>query len=331
MKKLLNFRIINLVIFAILFYSCIAEDSVSPMEYHLKSSSSYESSAEEIGWEYKLEYIQNNKIDILESSGIKLVDYYVNGKVKSLNDIEIVKSNILDDKSFIPLFDKSMEKVKPISIEDAKKMETSAQRYTEDRLISFLDSTVSIGVDIVKILWNYNGSEFYSTCIVSDEQGLIYDNIITNIFILSASQSNVPHSHKRLKSASVETQNGPISFSRTKGGTAYWLWGSERGFAEVYYSVSGMAVNGVKSIDSYYQYANDYMSIGKSDSKVTVLSAQTGTNGHYNVTWGWYIATPAFSIELVFTGSSWTVEIGTSLGTEAHGSGSEYVSPNQLN
>ncbi|WP_159523829.1 hypothetical protein [Sunxiuqinia indica] len=160
------------------------------------------------------------------------------------------------------------------------------------------------------------------------------DILAANIMIFKMKDEVESISHLvRLKSANMEEDpsSEPISYSRTYGGTAYWLWGSERGGVTISVSAEGETKNGTKFINSHTETATDYISIGTSDSRVTTNSFTAGSSGHYDIAWAWYLATPLVSATIEFSGGNYTVKMGTALGSEAHGSGRSYITPNDLN
>ena len=77
--------------------------------------------------------------------------------------------------------------------------------------------------------------------------------------------------------------------------------------------------------------ASSYMSIGQSKAEITVKSFVTGTTGHYDCAFGWYLATPLVSISMSYNGTVFNINIGVVIGSEAHDVGGAYVSPSQLN
>lgn len=324
----------------LLFNSCTKEDLFYPgneldisSDGKLNNDHLKKATIANNNWRQQLESILSDTLEILNLNEISLHSYEFVDSINSDDDVNLAKLNIQSDNSFVPLYAGSLKKIVPITMKEAKISNSAIQQFDPARLKTYLDINVKPGLKKLKLNWNYKSMDFSSICLVSEEKGIVYDNLISNIMIVKqcSKQSNsISYSPLILKTANIETDNGSISYYNGISMNAYWLWGSDRGNATVNYNVGGHVQDGIKYIDNHYENASCNMTIGTCDAKITVKSFETGSGGHYECVYGWYLASPLVSISMSYNGSGYNINVGVSLGSEAHNVGGAYVSTSQL-
>ena len=291
-------------------------------------------------WKEQLNYLVDNDIPFLKDNGIKLLGYKAVTAINSKRKRHTAKFEILQEDSYVPVYTEEVNKIFLTPIRDIPiKYKT---QFTFENLKYYLSNKID-NSDLKKIVlnWQYKGSKFSSICLVSDREGIVYDNIITNIIIVETKPEviftpvRLKKSTIRLKSANIEEDtpipDGPISYSRTYSKTAYWLWGYERGRVTISIEVRGQVINGIKHINSHSENASSYITLGKGESVVTLNSFVKGSSGQCDIAWAWYLATPLVTIDISFLAGSYTVDVGFGFGSRLYGSGRENVSPYDLN
>ena len=327
--------LVSIAILSIIFQGCEKEDFFyENIETSFEDNNLKNASIAMDDWQSQIDYMINNNVKFLEKNDIRLLKAEEGTAINSRTDIESYKSEILQEQNYIPLYKRELNSIILTTI--GKIPTQYKSQYKPTNLVKYLSEVEVKNLKKVVLDWRYKDEYFSTICLVSDQEGIIYDNIISNIVILQPIEQNLSSSTStlRLKSGSIEdppTQNGPISFSKTSGATAYWLWGAERGEATVTVSATGEAINGTKYIYGHHEEAYDYITIGSSGSGTILNSFSTGSNGNYDVAWMWYLASPAITVNVTITNGSYTLDVSGILGSEGHGSGREYITPYHLN
>jgi hypothetical protein len=175
------------------------------------------------------------------------------------------------------------------------------------------------GAKILRLKWNNNGIETNTVCAVSDRDGIIYDNFITNFFVMKEPtivctqdgrcNNLIANTTPRLKTGSEGSNfTGIAHWTYTDG--ANWIWGSERGSVTIthdgYYSSGGF---------SHHNFnASHYFSLGNSDAKVSEI-------GNNTIAYGYGFSTPLITINITLTGSNYNVSFGSMIGSTSGGNG----------
>ena len=188
--------LIGLVSFGLTMQSCSDEtyfdDSLDKVEYgefeYLGKKIKYDKS--NALWQEQLNLLINNN-NRIKNSGLELHDYIFVRKIDIIEEIENIKSEILDDNSLIAWCDTVSNRLELYPLYKIDKDKTLKQIL--DRLISpskhsseidNSNSFISVyefeenDMGIVNLEWIYKGNKYNTICLVSDKKGVIYDNFL---------------------------------------------------------------------------------------------------------------------------------------------------------
>ena len=148
-------------------------------------------------WRHQLDLIKERNQSINDSTKVgmdipQLLNYKYLDEIKTVNDLSRIKKVLLTDNSYLPLSISGVIKVVTFKELRSIKGENDFSDI-HSNMQQLLDNTIHIGYSKVELTWKYHSLMFKTICIVSDN-GIIYDNIITNIMPISQ----------------VEEQSGPI-------------------------------------------------------------------------------------------------------------------------
>jgi hypothetical protein len=276
--------------------------------------------SEDLNWEDQLESIMNTPPDILVNSKIELLGYeIISDNIDNSIDENNYKNAIKSDENMIPFYSDDFKSVKGITKKEITLRSSQHQKFTPEEGDNFLDEIELQGAKILRLKWNNNGIETNTICAVSDKEGIVYDNFITNFLVIKEPiivnsqdgkiDSTIANTTPRLKSGSENTNfTGTVLWSISD--TALWLWGSERG--EVVITHTGYYSSGSFSYHNFN--ATHYMSIGNSGAIVSQISSNT-------IAYGYGMSTPYISITITFSGQNYSVQFSTMIGSTIGGSG----------
>ena len=314
----MNIRIF-FVVLAVIF--CMGSCNTSfydekEMLSHLGKDSSISLICDNI-WITQLERIKNQPPNLLNKSGISLVNYELLDLLDSETKIMNYKNEIKQNENMIPCYI-SIDEIKAITKEEARCSNSSNQLYTFSKLENYVDSVVKLNTKIVRLEWNNNGDIENTLCVVSDKDGILYDNFITNTIVINApeiSESEILNSNLGTNIIRLKTnsESGVVNkyYEWTLKGTASWLWGTERGSAEIvhigYYDAQERFI--------YHDFnASHYFILGNSDAEVSEVDLNT-------IAYGYGFSTPGITISLTFTGQIYTLSFSSTLGSTAGDTG----------
>jgi len=290
-------------------------------------------------WQVQLSKIIENN-NWLERNNLQLISYEYLKDINSVEELTALKNSI--GNLFPSYVDQNNFK-----IQEAPKFKNEFRPYL-DTIISSTKSAISKKLSkhrevsyfkqgdlgAVRLKWSYNGNMIYTTCIVSREKGIIYDNFLyficyknTNVKRLGG----IPSLLKMSEGGDIPDGGSPVSFTDDEGGMWENLFGMTVFECYIHVEVTGKAVVGAhsiqtKAITGHTYNANYNSAIGFSgEARVESISFKTGTNGHFQYAWG-YCFKFAGSATLGWDGVSFSVPTGAS---EGHAGGS-YVGPDAL-
>lgn len=111
----------------------------------------------------------------------QLLGYKYQGVIETLEDLSTVKARLMSEENYFPTCDGNagmkLCKVKELKASGSKK---DIEAFSTS-LAKCVDQLVQVGCGTVELKWKYGPNVFKTICIVSDK-GIVYDNIITNLF-----------------------------------------------------------------------------------------------------------------------------------------------------
>lgn len=186
-----------------------------------------------IDWKSQLNALKENPKDLLVVSGISLIDYQLVDTIDNNQKLFKYKDVLKEEQDMLPFYNQSMDTIKVLTKKEALNTRSVNQKFTFDRLNEYIDENVQDGMNIIRLTWNNNGTIVNTLCAVSDKKGIVYDCLISNALIFKVEESILDEEESASKPNTRVLV--PFTGSRvwTMRVTAEWLWGAERGFAEV--------------------------------------------------------------------------------------------------
>ncbi len=235
---------------------------------------------------------------------VRAIDYNVTGMINSEDEMTRLKNEIISLDAWIP----SGPLYKPEQVTAIMFREYADQIKAIESVSNLLDTTLAVGQQVVQINWRKGATQFSSICIVGEE-GIVYDNMLTNVAIMEEPDEEPEF---------VEYKDSNAKISLTAYGwvmTVYhakWLWGQTRGKGKVtvYAYCNGSSIS--TAHNTYNTSA--YFSVGS-----CLLKARTIQNSPCHKvqhTWGW--ATPTGSVS--FDSNKFKVNVG-GVGSKGNGGG----------
>lgn len=287
--------------------SSFFEFSLSSDDYYTPIIHNHDVVVDDSPWTLLLEKLEKKGADIIPNISIALSGYESICKITENNLLD-VKNTVMENLALIPCYDnnticKVLTNVKNIADVNGN----SSALYNLNRRNEYIENEVKPGMELLKLLWNNNDTIICTYCIVSDKSGIIYDDLITNTVLFESSTTD--KTNKRQK-----TRGEDPHFTGTKTWgitvTADWLWGTERGRAEInhdcYFS-NGQIIG--QDSDAFA-----YMTIGNAEAERTEIA--------YNkIAYGYALSTPLIDITITFNSGYYTVSLSSDLGSYAKGAG----------
>ncbi len=304
------------------------EEMFENIQYHDEMGESYQNSIEMnvmkgVDWRGQLQKIIDTPPAILKESGIALLSYSIIDDIDSDVKALEMKKKLKSEEDMIPSYSKDLKSIQAITKTKARNISNDAQCYTFSICEKYIDDHIMVGMKVLSLRWNNKGVETTTSCIVSDKQGIVYDNFIINAFIINTPVTtidvvaidNKEEMGVNKLSAESETHDVMPIFSGfvnwSTSGTAEWLWGSERGYARILHT-------GHYYYDSFLRHdysASHYFQLGNSDAEVQELA--------YNrIAYGYGFSTPGITINLTFNAGAFSLSFGGMIGSTAGDTGS---------
>jgi hypothetical protein len=253
------------------------------------------------------------------SAGIQLVGYTL--ETGSPLDLAAVKQEILNDESIIPVYDNVDEELTSTPsfqlrsfTEYSKSSSSISAADIKGHVNDYLTRNVRKGQGRVVLTWEYNGKRFTSICIY-DNSGLVYDNILSNVFMFEAAQNNnVADKNNTVLDMGVQQ----LSKSYTATVRSYiikWVWGSKRGEIIIKHSI---LVQGNKIVTNWGS-GTAWMTLGSASTRQTSYVLK---NSYAQLTWAFAWATPTASFSFSYGGKPAQLSASVSgIGSKGKGSG----------
>lgn len=189
-----------------------------------------------------------------------------------------------------------------------------------------LDSLSTVDLSNVQLTWRYQGNEFITTCLVTDNE-VVYDDILSRIRIIIQVENDnvVNNSFSRLKSGSE--QDGSINYGYvTPRQEVYSYSGHLMAYAYCQFNVRGTRQNGVKKIENCHYEAFPWTMNGlyHAAAQIKLVSFESGSNGHAHFEYA--CVADSKPVGISWSGFNFTIAGGEN----NRFSGGQYVSPSML-
>ncbi len=293
-------------------------------------------------WKAQLnKIIENNSL--IKQSELEIIDYQYVMDIDSQDELETIKSEMIDNNTFFPLYGDNSAEFTVVEGGVSK----SDYKFLLDMLLpnsEYAKNLVPVKSDksplsdavyffekndlgMVNLEWKYKGKVLNTICLVSEKKGIIFDNFLYFIHFVSGkskSANDVLMAIPRLKLASIES--GDIQYTFWEHDQAYNWYGVRVWHYSIQCTVTGSLIGSQKSITDKSMTAFHEAMLGYScDAKIQSTSFLTGVNGHLDFAWGYSYGT-GVSVNVSWNGSAFSIS-GGGIGA----TGEEYVSPSELN
>ncbi len=124
--------------------------------------------------------------------GLNLIGYSFKKDLNNKDDLSELKRQILSEtESYFPIaIEKGQKEFVFQTLQEIKKnIGKKEMQEIVNRMQSWLDSVVDINMKVIELNWICHGQLYKTSCIVSDK-GIIYDNVISNVFLFNKKESN---------------------------------------------------------------------------------------------------------------------------------------------
>jgi hypothetical protein len=241
---------------------------------------------------------------------IKLTGYHFIDETINPELLKSTKEQLLNENNLIPYFDGTDKSSFSLRTIHERNQEQEAARKAGDeaaidlrvKLGSALDTILHTGQGLVELTWTSEGKTFTSTA-VYNEQGLVYDNVLTNMFLLE-------------DNTDLDAADARTAYTATvRNLTIKWVWGGTRGKIIIKHTIlvdNGKIVSGTGSTDAW-------MSAGSAGAK---WHSYKRTSTYSQISWGYGWATPtaSFSIKASKDPVEFTVSL-SGVGSKGKGTG----------
>lgn len=242
----------------------------------------------------------------IKLTGYRFIDETINPEL-----LRTTKEQLLNENNLIPYFDgtdKSSFSLRTIN-ERNQELATARQAGDENavdlriRLGAALDTLVQLGQGLVELTWTSQGKQFTTTALYN-AQGLVYDNVLANMFILKEDDAE-----------SLDNSARTAYTTTFKNVTIKWVWGGTRGKVIIKHTI--LVDNG--KIVAHSGSTDAWMSVGSAAAK---WARYKRTNTYSQISWGYGWATPtgSFSIKAVKDPIEFSVSL-SGVGSKGRGSG----------
>ncbi|MCB2379008.1 hypothetical protein LGH70_15510 [Hymenobacter sp. BT635] len=246
---------------------------------------------------------------------LKLVSYSFRNRLTSAQEVDAAKARIMDAGSVIPVYGDLQKAGKGtqtpsfelVSLQESARQAGSSASNAQAGISDYLSKTVQPGLGQVELIWERDGQQFTSLCLYN-EKGLVYDNILANLFTIKDEMGTVKASEQAKVTTSAFTATA-VNFDIN------WVWGSQRGHITVKHTI--LYASGRITTNS--GTASAWMSAGSAQARQQryVLRAT-----YAQLTWAYGWATPTANFSFSYSGSPVKIDASVSgVGSKGQGEG----------
>jgi hypothetical protein len=246
--------------------------------------------------------------DRFKKSGLRLLDYTYSGDISTEQQLEEIKQTLEKNNTSVPLYSENTNEFELTAIRKSKDLRrhimdahfktkklrgTASKDNIPDSNSAYIFKEDDAG--LVKLEWDYKGQKLNTLCIVSKNQGIIYDNFLYFISfepkIIKNSKIEPITQHQAYPSYTTsDVQPGtPISYN---GGIKTWgnnWWGEEVWYIEIKAIATGyMDVNNIGVLRSYNTEAYCSHERGYDcAAAINSISFEQGDDGLWEYKWAY--------------------------------------------
>ncbi len=276
-------------------------------------------------WQDQLDYLisKGSGVQFITEQGLILVDY-------KLIDKNISKNIFIESSSHVVYYNdpKDPNRFDILPLSQVKQVNPNIDKEYSEFKNKLLDSLSTVDLSNVLLTWRYQGNEFITKCLVTDNE-VVYDDILSRIRIIIQVENDnvVNNSFSRLKSGNESGQDGSINYGfGTPRREVYSYSGHLKAYAYCQFNVRGTKQNGIKGIENCHYEAFQWAEndLYHAAAQIKLVTFVSGPNGHAHIEYA--CAADSKPVGISWNGTSFTIAGGEN----NRFSGGQYVSPSML-
>lgn len=238
----------------------------------------------------------------LATNGLALhiVGYTPAAALDSEDAVRAVKAELVAASAIVPQFDGVDPSSLVLNTIGERTAAFVAGRDPQD-VITNIETmalpAVKLGQRAMDVTWDHAGRELH-TKLVYDDQGIVYDNLLSNLAFVEAREvvaDEAPHPPQVANLTGGVISNVNKSFSvRFINFDITWVWGGQRGQVQLDHFV--ISCDGWKTFCDDGGAANAWMTLGSADGKTRRHSLTKPRISKLAWAYGWATPTASFSI-----------------------------------
>lgn len=302
-----------------LLFSCRADSDLS------------EDISEVTVWKQQLDLVKSSapkvisKSLFINKSELTLLNYKHIGRIATKSEIEQLKAAMLSSNAYFPFYDVANSMIKIKTCKDISLTRgTDGITYSIKSLENCLDTTLRIGMEKVELEWMCGSEVFNTICVVSSQNGIVYDNIISNVLCINGKSRVVTKG--TIPTTRSDPSSDMISYTWRLSDNCNWIWGSIRGEVELEYTIIGYP----NDLQFRSYNARSWINTGNRDAQILELEFHKGMGGFSAFSYGYYLATPTVSLSLIVERGELKLSGETGIGSSLGKTGVEQLSSSNL-
>ena len=183
-----------------------------------------------------------------------MANYQFKKSPSSTAEIEELKERLLDDECYFPIQSANLEQLTFKTKGEIMANDTLKNYYDFEAMRQEIDSVLTDDCKVLSTNWNYHGKQFESLCIVKDGEGIVYDNILSNILFFKKRAVKPSDNEKNRKKARMVVQYMKARKKETGGGNSggITIGGGSTGGGNIGGgNIGGGGIGGAASVENY--------------------------------------------------------------------------------
>lgn len=254
---------------------------------------------------------------------LQLVGYTPSSPLATDDDVRAAKAEILDGTAMVPRFngvDASSFAIDSI----AQRMQAHRAGTDDQDVVANIETMalprIKPGQKSLDVTWQSGGHEF-QTKLVYDDNGVVYDNMLSNLAFVQAEEVSAELPPAQPSGAA---QTGVTAFANQSFTSHFisfdiqWIWGGQRGHVALDHFV--ISCDGWVSFCDDGGASNAWMTLGSADGRTHRNALRKPRISKLAWAYGW--ATPTASFSISFNSSDLTFSASTGgVGSAGKGAG----------
>jgi hypothetical protein len=199
--------IYGLLVFSTLLFLQSCGNKLAPKSVSAENDFELLTQNSKNNWKEQLEFIKSSNLYVLKTNDIQLLDFGSANKINR-DSLESIVAEFTNGNNYIPYQKEGSAKIIVIKFSELLTKKSPEVKIDLNIQKEYFRKIISKCSRIVKLRWKVKNNILTTNCFVSDDQGIVFDNLLTNIKVLKEG--------KTMKSDTVST-------SRTKKQITYTI------------------------------------------------------------------------------------------------------------